>query len=361
MKWIPQRHALVALLTVLILAPAAHAAEFPGRRWEPITPEDAGLDAARLAQARDYALAGGGAGIVIRRGRAVIAWGDTKHRFDLKSSTKSFGATALGVAIADGKVKLTDRALDHHPTFGTPPEENRSTGWLAEVTLAHLANHTAGFEKAGGYGRLLFRPGTRWHYSDAGPNWLAECLTLAYRHDLRDVMVEKVFTPIGIAAEDLTWRNNQYRPHRIDGVPRREFGSGISANVEAMARLGYLYLRGGRWADRQILPREFVDAVGRPPAGCVGLPEHEAQGEHRNASEHYGMLWWNNVDGTLPPPVPRDAYWAWGLYDSLIVVIPSLDLVVARAGKSWERKPGGGHYEVLRPFLEPICGAVRRS
>ena len=34
--------------------------------------------------------------------------------------------------------------------------------------------------------------------------------------------------------------------------------------------------------------------------------------------------------------VPDDAYWSWGLYDSLIVVIPSLDIVVARARESWK-------------------------
>ena len=56
--------------------------------------------------------------------------------------------------------------------------------------------------------------------------------------------------------------------------------------------------------------------------------------------------------------MPRDAYWSWGLYDSLIVVVPSLDLVVARAGSSWKRKDGSEHYDVLRPFLEPIAAAV---
>jgi hypothetical protein len=77
-----------------------------------------------------------------------------------------------------------------------------------------------------------------------------------------------------------------------------------------------------------------------------------------NASAHYGLLWWNNADGTLAK-VPRDAFWAWGLYDSLIVVIPSLDVVAARAGESWKREEGGGHYEVLRPFLEPIATSVK--
>ena len=75
------------------------------------------------------------------------------------------------------------------------------------------------------------------------------------------------------------------------------------------------------------------------------------------ASSHYGLLWWNNADGTLDE-VPRDTFWSWGLYDSLIVVIPSLDIVVARAGKSWQREKGADHYDVLRPFVTPICNAA---
>jgi hypothetical protein len=71
-------------------------------------------------------------------------------------------------------------------------------------------------------------------------------------------------------------------------------------------------------------------------------------------------LWWNNADGTLKKH-PRDAFWAWGLYDSLIVVIPSLDLVVARAGKSWERKEGSRHYDVLEPFFNPIVESVKQK
>ncbi len=314
------------------------------------------MNETELQNARDYALTGGGSGYITRHGRLVTSWGDPGRRYDLKSTTKSIGVTALGLAIADGKIALADKVVKHHPTFAVPPESNRKTAWIDRITIQHLATQTARFQKPGGYTKLIFEPGTKWSYSDGGPNWLAECITLAYERDVDQLMFELVFTPLGIDRRDLSWRRNSYRKKEIDGVARREFGSGISANVNAMARISYLYLHGGNWNGKQIMPAEFVTAVSTTVTSVVGIPEVDAK-RYGNASDHYGLMWWNNTDGTLKN-VPRDAYWSWGLYESLIVVIPSLDVVVARGGKSWKRD-WAGHYDVLQPFFDPIVNSTR--
>jgi CubicO group peptidase (beta-lactamase class C family) len=329
---------------------------WPGSQWERAAPEQAGMDPSVLQKARDYALTGAGSGRIIRHGRLIMEWGDQKQRYDLKSSTKAIGVTALGLALKDGKIaSLQDPAAKYHPTFGVPPESNTATGWLGKITLFHLATQTAGFDKNGGYTELLFEPGAKWSYSDGGPNWLAECVTLAYKQDLNTLMFERVFGPIGIKPSDLTWRGNSYRPKEIDGIPRREFGSGISANVDAMARIGYLYLRQGRWGDEQIIPASFVDMARTVPAAIKGLPGVRPEA-YFNASDHYGLLWWNNADGTMAN-VPRDTYWSWGLYDSLIVVMPSLDIVAARTGKSLNKERNSA-YSSIEPFIEPIALSV---
>lgn len=332
---------------------------FPGTSWPSADPADLGLNAGKLEDARDYALTGGGSGMIVHQGKVVMSWGDRARNYDLKSSSKSIGLTAMGLALKDGKLRWTDKAADVHPSFGVPPESNRATGWLGKITLEHLAKQTAGFEKRGGYEPLVFEPGTEWHYSDCGPNWLAECVTLAYRRDVESLLFERVFDKIGVKASDLRWRNHSYRPHRIEGLKRCEFGSGVHANVNAMARIGLLYLREGNWDGEELLPREFVRMLNKPRPGMIGLPERD-KATHGNASEHYSLLWWNNADGTLQN-VPRDAYWSWGLYDSMIVVIPSLDLVVARAGKSWSRKGWNSHYDVLQPFFDPIVASAAKA
>ena len=339
-------------LCALALAATNAALAFPSA-----SPEAVGMDASKLTEARDYALTGEGSGMIIRHGKMVSSWGDLKARYDLKSTTKSFGAAAFGLALLDGKLRMDDRPIKFHPMLGVPPETNRDTGWLKKITLLHLLTQTAGFEKPGGYTRLLFEPGSKWDYSDSGPNWLAECITLAYRQDLDALMFERIFSPIGISREDLVWRKNQYRPEFIESIKRREFGAGISANVDAMARFGYLHLRKGEWNGKRLLPADYIELVSKPHPIAQGLPVLNTK-DYGKASQHYGLLWWNNADGTLAN-VPRDGYWSWGLYDSLIVVIPSLDLVVSRAGKSWNREPNGDHYDVLKPFLGPICASTR--
>jgi CubicO group peptidase (beta-lactamase class C family) len=332
---------------------------WPEGEWERAKPEEVGVDGGTLEKAKDYALTGGGSGCIVRYGRLIMQWGDQKQLYDLKSTTKSIGVTAVGLALKDGKIRSLDEpAKKYHPNFGVPPQSNADTGWLDKITLFHLATQTAGFDKNGGYTELLFEPGTKWSYSDGGPNWLAECVTLVYRRDVNELMLERVFGPIGIKPSDLKWRENSYRPKEIDDIKRREFGSGISANVDAMARIGYLYLRRGRWGKEQIIPEWFIESVRTTPKKVGGLPVVKPE-TYFNSSDHYGLLWWNNSDGTMKK-VPRDAYWSWGLYDSLIVVIPSLDIVAARAGKSLN-KTQNSDYQSIEPFIEPIATAVKEQ
>ncbi len=354
----------VVLLSVAILALApvttTEAGEvWPTNGWSRAMPSEMGMDSSKLQVARNYALTGAGSGLIVRGGKIVMSWGNQAWKYELKSASKSIVITALALALKDGKMRLDDKADEHHVRFGIPPRYNEATGWLDDITILHLATMTAGFDKTGGYGKLLFSPGSKWAYSDGGPNWLGECITLAYRQDLYTIISERVFKPLGIKRSDFIMRSNKYRPDIVGGNKQRELGSGVRANVDAMARIGYLYLRDGRWSGQQIIPQNFVNAVRTTVSDVVGLPvTNDYKHRFAKASSHYGLLWWNNADGTLAN-VPKDAYWAWGKGDSLIVVIPSLDIVIARAGSSWSRSRNPNYYQVLEPFLGPIVESVR--
>lgn len=68
----------VALMFALLIVPMTTVAQgadvWQTTSWEKCSPEEAGLDAARLSQARDYALTGGGSGYITRGGKLVFAW-----------------------------------------------------------------------------------------------------------------------------------------------------------------------------------------------------------------------------------------------------------------------------------------------
>lgn len=342
----------------------------PDRGWLRVAPDAVDMDAAPLAAAETYATAAGGAGIISRHGRIVHSWGGIDFpRYDIKSATKSIGAIALALALNDNRVRVDERAATYLPTFGQPAN---TAAQVQDITLLQLATHTAGFAKPMRNPTLLDTPpGTAWRYSDGGLNWLADTLTTVYAQDLQSLFKTRVYSVLGIdERDDLIWR---LRPETVSPRPtpeHREFAAGMIANVNSMARIGLLYLRRGEWAGGQrVFPASFVDLVRTPRPENVGLPVRDAvdPNDFPEASSRYGVLWWTNATGALPN-VPRDAYWAWGLYDSLIVVIPSLDLVIARAGPP-PAGPSAGRvfgdddwnadYAVLAPFLDPIVAAVR--
>jgi CubicO group peptidase (beta-lactamase class C family) len=367
----------------------------PDRGWLRATPEEAEMTLAKMQEAEAYAVSGGvsgqtidGAGMIVRGGRLVHSWavGMTQGpnpvpssidaRFAAQSATKSIGGIALGLAIDTRGVTLADRAVDRHASIGNPPGTD-DPARLGLITIQQLATHTSGFPKDSGYNPLAFDPGTTWTYSDGGLNWLADVLTNVFQEDLRALLTREVWAKIGINngnvnnTDDIDWRANSPRNDPPPGSPpveHRELASGMSINVNAMSRVGLLFLRNGNWESGRILSEAFVTTARTPVAANAGLTIQDPA-SFPSATTNYGVLWWTNAGGLLPH-VPRDAYWAWGQGDSLIVVIPSLDLVVARigrvlpaaAGRAWGETNWTGQYEVLAPFLNPIvCAADANS
>ena len=344
--------------------------------WTRVAPADVGMDIAKLQLAQQYAEQAGGAGLISRRGRLVHSWGNIDERFRSQSTTKSVGGIALGFAIDDGRVQLADLASTHLQSIGVDPSPppNNDPAQLATITLLQLATHTAGFVKDGGYGALVSTPGTKWSYSDGGLNWLADVLTEVFAQDLNAVITARVWANLGLNngdvsnTDDVEWRSNLQRPTPPLGsiaVPHRELASGMSMNANAMARVGLLFLRNGVWSNGRIVSEAFVNTV-KTPLPQTALTTNDDPTNYPGATTNYGVLWWTNAQGLLPN-VPRDAYWAWGQWDSLIVVIPSLDLVIARIGPDHPDAAGSrvfgefgwnGDYAVLAPFLDPIVQSV---
>jgi CubicO group peptidase (beta-lactamase class C family) len=345
--------------------------------WAKVEASSVGMTQGGLDDAEDVATTvpagvNAGSGMIVRHGQLVHSWGDIDVKLDMKSVTKSMGGIVLGLALDESKVTLASKGIEFMPTFGTPPNANATQAQL--ITLSQLATHTSGFEKEDSNFEavLQFDPGTTWFYSDAGLNWLADVLTTVYQEDLAGLANRKVWSvlglnPAGNALDDVSWRANAHRT-RTGPLVFRELSSGINANANAMARVGLLFLRKGMWKEQRVLSEAFITRVQTPLPENASLPiEVDKPGQQfPKAQSDYGVLWWTNKSQTMAN-VPADTFWAWGLGEELIVVIPSLDLVIVRnggqsstvtTGRTWNDVDWDGDVHVLEPFLNPIVAAT---
>ena len=326
-------------------APAAvRGAEFPTNGWATASPASVGLGLAGLQEAQRFAEQYGGAGCVIRHGRVAHVWGSFDERYQVQSTTKSWGSAVLGMALDEGRLALGDRARDHLPDLGAIPASNLETGWLDGITIDHLATHTSGFPFPSGYSELETAPGTRWIYSNCGSNWLSNVLTRSFGQDLRELTRTRLFGPLGLTDDDVRWRTPAiFFKEPVDGLPATEFNGGMLANVDAMARLGMLFLHGGNWDGKQVLSRSFIELATTPSYARQPF----------RTTRRYGLLWWSNVTGRMPD-VPPDAFYSAGKNANHTIVIPSLDMIVVRVGNEGWTEDGGK----LVSFLQPIVDAA---
>jgi CubicO group peptidase (beta-lactamase class C family) len=297
---------------------------YPGAAWETRSPEEAGLSRARLDALRDLVR---GRGCVVRHGYLVYSWGDVSRSDDVASAVKPVISTLLLLAVQEGKLPSVDGPVaDFDPRL-----RGLNGGKDGAITWRHLASQTSG------YG-LAESPGRAYSYNDYA-------LALYY-----DVLTRKVFRDDGThvlktrLADALQFQDRStFEAFDPDDRPGRP-----ALSVRDFARFGLLYLRGGRWQDRQVLRPELVElALSSPvpadlPVAGAGdadmLPGQRTLGGGKRITRvgpgYYSFNWWlNRTDREgrrLFVDAPADTYVASGHGGKrMLWVIPSLGLVVS--------------------------------
>jgi CubicO group peptidase (beta-lactamase class C family) len=111
-----------------------------------------------------------------------------------------------------------------------------------------------------------------------------------------------------------------------------------------MAKFGLLYLRHGRWKDRQIVPEDWVIESTRQRVSLTG----------RGRVVGYGYLWW--ILAPDPDGLGKESiYAAMGFRAQYIFVIPEHDMVVVVTGGTTsgvdQRKPIEFLYSHILPSV----------
>jgi CubicO group peptidase (beta-lactamase class C family) len=200
--------------------------------------------------------------LFLRHGKVVAEgwWNpyapDLKHT--LYSTSKSFTAAAVGFALTEGRLHLTDKIISFFPN----DLPNPLPPYLAELTIRDALMMSDGMEPDPtppvvvdtNWARKFFtvpivhEPGTKFLYNSAGTYMLAAVVQKATGQTVLDYLKPRLFEPLGITGED--WETS---PQGVNTG-----GWGLRLKTEDMAKFGQLYLQGGSWKGKQILPQSWV-------------------------------------------------------------------------------------------------------
>ncbi len=202
--------------------------------------------------------------IMILRGNTVIAETSfSPYQMDdwhvTHSLCKSVTAMAIGLLIGEGRLSLDDRICN----IIKDERSLLSYVFLNEtITVRHLLMMSSGvrFNEAGAitgndWTKLYmeagnsFSPGASFEYNSMNSYILSAIVTKITGETLTEYLKPRLFEPLGI--DRVFW---ELSPENIS-----KGGWGLFIRLEDMAKLGRLYMQGGVWEGRQILPADFVE------------------------------------------------------------------------------------------------------
>jgi hypothetical protein len=184
---------------------------------------------------------------------------ETPHM--LFSLSKSFTVTAVGLAVAEGRLAVEDSVL----SFFTADAPKKVSKNLAAMKVRHLLSMTTGHDqdttervfhshnplKAFLSLPVEHTPGTHFVYNTAASYMLAAIVQRLTDQTLIEYLTPRLFEPLGIVGA--TWESH---PNGVN------FGGwGLNIKTEDIARFGQLYLQKGLWNNQRILPESWVEAA----------------------------------------------------------------------------------------------------
>jgi CubicO group peptidase (beta-lactamase class C family) len=292
---------------------------YPAPGWKSAaSPASYGWSAARLARAEAFAdRIGSAAVMVVDRGIVAAAWGRVSHRYPLHSIRKPLVSALVGIYVAEGYIdiskRLADLGIDDNPPELTAEEK--------QATFADLLKSRSGiYHPALGEVTAMTRvkpergshaPGTFWCYN----NWDFNAVGTIFEQEtglgIFDAFAHRIAGPLQM--QDFDVRDGKY----VGGPDSVHRVYAFRMSARDLARFGWLYLKKGRWRERQIVPAAWVAA---------STAVHSDIGRGRG----YGYMWRTAVDGGLAPNVnlTDPCFYHSGAGIHFLIVMPAHELVI---------------------------------
>ncbi len=301
--------------SLIFVAAIMIAAQASAQSWQEIDPFDRGWSAEKLETARRYSASLKPTAVMIAQdGKVIARWGDVSHKVNVASVRKSLLSALYGIAVSERRIDLSNSLADLNIDDNAPGlTASEKTATIRDLLMARSGvYHPAAYETADIKRKRPARgshvPGTFWFYN----NWDFNALGTIYRQqageDIFQSFNTRIAQPLGM--EDFSPGDGRYVSEDFSRHPAYPF----NLSARDAARFGQLFLNGGRWGDRQILPASWVEE------------STTAYSWTKRGRQGYGYMWWS-----LSPDVwgPNAAY-AAGYGGQVIAFLPSKRLVVVQ-------------------------------
>lgn len=267
--------------------------------------------------------------VVLKDGAVIYEKYDEAHSADMKhalwSGSKTFTATAIGIAADEGLLSVDDPVTKFFDSSELPANPSDS---LKAMTVWNLLTMTSGFkdDKLGETEALAlknptrfmlhdtfsFYPGERFVYNSMNTYLLSVIVTKVTGKKLVDYLEEKLFKPMGIS--DFYWSES------AEGYNMG--GWGLFLRTEDLAKMGQLFLDKGKWNGKQLVSEKWIaDAMSVQVMPTLGqAPQRPGWPVQEDWVAGYGYQMWKCDNGTFR----IDG--AWGQW---AVIAPDKNVVIA--------------------------------
>ena len=268
--------------------------------------------------------------MVVKKGRVVYSRWQSQGAEDkphvLHSVSKTFTATAVGLAIADGKMALTDKVIDYFPDkLPANVSEN-----LKAMTVRDLLTMSCGHdvEPSGRNSQqdwvtnflahpVVHEPGTFYLYNSLGTYMLSAIVQQVTGKKVVDYLTPRLFEPLHI--DKPRWEES---PQGINCG-----GWGLYLKTEDLAKMGQLLLQKGKWNGKQLIPAEWVTEMSKKQVESINPGTRMEQAAERGMNKEtsdwmqgYGYQIWRCRPGCFRADGARGQY---------IIVVPDKNAVIA--------------------------------
>ena len=267
--------------------------------------------------------------MLARHGRVVSEgwWTPYAPEFNhtLYSMSKSFTSTAVGLAVAEGKLTVEDRVVSFFPK--ELPEKvgellaamrvkdllAMATGQEKEPTQTMVKEHN--WVKSFLAAPVAHAPGTVFMYNSGATYMCSAIVQQVTGLRVLDYLKQRLFAPLGVFGP--TWEQCP--------MGRDTGGWGLSVPTEALAKFGQLYLQKGKWQNQQLLPAKWVEEatsfkIQQPLAAKPSRPK-----EKDDWKQGYCYQFWRSQN---------NAYRGDGAFGQFTVVLPEQDAVLVMTAEA---------------------------